>query len=73
MNRLREARFRRRISQLRLFKVTGVWPSKISAIENDLLPPTGEQKKKLSKALNYPIEWLFPIEDREGENAEELR
>jgi len=60
MNRLKEARFKKRKSQIQLFKETGIWPSKISYIENGYWNPSEEEKEKLAKALGVKKEWLFP-------------
>jgi transcriptional regulator with XRE-family HTH domain len=60
MNRLRLARFEKRITQLQLFKKTGIWPSRISAIENGLLEARRDEKKKLAKTLVVAETWLFP-------------
>jgi len=63
MSKLREVRFYKRVSQLELFKRTGVWPSKISAIENGLLEPSEREKRKLAKALKVAVAELFPKEE----------
>jgi transcriptional regulator with XRE-family HTH domain len=59
------------MSQLILFKKTGIWPSRISYIENGHLPAKEEEKKKLSKALGVEIDWLFPLETKKGANLNE--
>ncbi len=64
MIRLKEARFNKRMSQMRLFLMTRIWPSKISCIENDLISPTADEKRKLAEALGYSQEWLFPQEEK---------
>ncbi len=69
--KLKEARFNKRMSQMRLFLVTGIWPSKISCIENDLINPTADEKRKLAEALGYSQEWLFPREEKRSEKFSE--
>jgi transcriptional regulator with XRE-family HTH domain len=73
MNRLRLARFEKRITQLQLFKKTAIWPSRISAIENGLLEARQDEKKKLAKALIVAETWLFPViaKSRQGGNLNE--
>lgn len=60
MNRLRRIRLRVDKSQLQLMKETGINFATISRIERGWLKPTEEQKRKLAKALNAEIDWLFP-------------
>jgi len=60
MNRLREARFIRRMTQMVVYQRTGIWPSKLSAIENGFIPPADEEKKQLSALLEMEEHWLFP-------------
>ena len=59
MNRLREARSKRRKSQLKLYLETGITPCVISWIENGRWNSTEIQKKKLAKALGVKKDWLF--------------
>ena len=63
MNNLRKARFEKRCSQIRLFKKTGIWPSRISHLENDHLKATKTEKIKLAAALNWEPNLLFPEDD----------
>jgi len=60
MNRLREARVLKRITQFRLRLETGINPSKISLGENGLVEFSEDEKQKLAKALNVPVEEIFP-------------
>lgn len=60
MNHLKLFRFKREITQLELFKKTGIWPSKISYIENRYLEPNEVERKKLAAALNVSEKQLFP-------------
>jgi transcriptional regulator with XRE-family HTH domain len=62
MNKLRETRAARRVTQFQLRVATGIHQSKISMIENGLLKPREEEKKKLSKALGGRPEEIFPGE-----------
>ncbi len=59
-NNLREARFRARMPQAKLWLETGIHYSTISRIECGYVEPTKRQKKKLAKALNVQLDWLFP-------------
>lgn len=63
MNRLREARFKKKQTQLRLYLETGITPCVISWIENGRWNPSEEEKEKLAKALGVERDWLFPKED----------
>jgi ribosome-binding protein aMBF1 (putative translation factor) len=60
MNRLRETRTQKGISQIHLFSMTGIWPAIISYIERGYLPASPEQQEKISAALNVKRSWLFP-------------
>jgi len=62
-NLLREARFKARVPQIRLWLETGIHYSTISRIECGYIKPTELQKKKLAEALGVEQEWLFPEED----------
>lgn len=59
MNHLREIRVIKRISQFRLRLSTGIHQSKISLIENALVQPREDEKKKLAKALDVKIEEIW--------------
>jgi len=58
-NRLKEARFFKRIPQIQLWLKTGIHYSTISRIECFYIEPTNEQKEKLAEALGVKKEWLF--------------
>jgi transcriptional regulator with XRE-family HTH domain len=60
MNRLRETRVIRRVTQFELSKLTDVYPSKISLIENGYVEPRPDEKLKLSRALGVKLEEVFP-------------
>ena len=59
MNKLREIRVVKRITQFQLRVATGIHQSKISMIENGLIEPREDEKKRLSKALGVKQEELF--------------
>ena len=59
MNNLRKARFEKRISQIQLFQKTGIWPSRISHLENDHVKATRTEKKKLATALNNEYKYRY--------------
>ena len=63
MNRVKEARFKKGKTQIQLFKETGMWPSRISYIENGYMKPSKKEKKKLTNALHVKVDWLFPKEN----------
>jgi transcriptional regulator with XRE-family HTH domain len=60
MNRLRITRLRQGLSQVRLFRMTGVWPSRISYFEHGLFEPSAKERKRISTALSVAEDWLFP-------------
>ena len=62
MNKLRETRVVKRITQFQLRISTGIHQSKISMIENGLVQPRGDEKKRLARALGVQVGELFPIE-----------
>jgi transcriptional regulator with XRE-family HTH domain len=60
MNKLREARFTKRIRQIQLQSLTGINQARISVIENGYVEPRDDEKKKLAKGLGVTTEDLFP-------------
>ena len=60
MNRLREVRVTTRITQFQLRIQTGIHQSKISLIENGLIIPGEDEKRKLARALGMRPEEIFP-------------
>ena len=58
-NKIREERFKLRMSQYVLTNLSGVSQSRISLIENELIKPSEAEKKKLAKALNKKVGELF--------------
>ena len=59
-NRLKEARFFAGKPQAKLWLETGIHYSTISRIECGYIEPTGDQKRKLARALDVEKDWLFP-------------
>ncbi len=72
MNRLHEIRFFKRVSQHKLAFMTGVHQSRISLIENGLIIPREDEKKKLSKALRVSIEEIFPADSKGGPDGSKM-
>jgi transcriptional regulator with XRE-family HTH domain len=64
MNKLREKRVLRRVSQFQLRIATGIHQSKISLIENGLVEPKPDERKRLSRALGVRPEEIFSAEQR---------
>ena len=62
MNRLKEVRKERGLSQLRLAMVTGISPWDISRIENGWIKPYPGWRKRLARALGTMEAELFPAE-----------
>ena len=62
MNKLRETRVVKKISQFQLRVLTGIHQSKISMIENGLIQPRDDEREKLARALGARVEELFPVE-----------
>jgi len=60
VNKLREVRNIRGLSQFDLRIATGIHQSKISLLENQYMQPTDDEKKRLAKALKSRVETLFP-------------
>jgi transcriptional regulator with XRE-family HTH domain len=63
MNKLREVRVVKRISQFRLGLDTGIHQSKISLIENGLVEPREDERKRLAKALKVKVEEIWGAEN----------
>ena len=62
MNRLREKRVIKRITQFQLRIATGIHQSKISMIENGLIEAREDEKKRLAKALGVRTEEIWGID-----------
>ena len=58
-NKIREERFKLRMSQYVLSNLSGVSQTRISLIENELSEPSEAERKKLAKALNIKVGELF--------------
>jgi transcriptional regulator with XRE-family HTH domain len=67
MNRIREGRFTRRITQMRLAIKVRISPSKLSYIENGLVLADEKLKRKLARALKVDPAWLFPETGKSSE------
>jgi transcriptional regulator with XRE-family HTH domain len=61
-NKLRDIRVIKRITQFQLRLSTGIHQSKISMIENGLIEPREDEKKRLAKALGVKTEEIFSAE-----------
>lgn len=71
MNRLRENRVVKRITQFQLRISTGIHQSKISMIENGLIESREDEKKRLAKALGVKTEEIFSAEgDESGKTSQ---
>ena len=62
MNKLRETRVVKKISQFQLRVLTGIHQSKISMIENGLIQARDDERERLARALGVRPEELFPVE-----------
>jgi transcriptional regulator with XRE-family HTH domain len=60
MNRLREIRFFKKISQWKLTLLSGVLQTKISLAENNLIELRKDEQKAIAKALGMSVEEVFP-------------
>lgn len=69
MNRLKEARGEKGISQLKLAFLTGISPGDISRIECGWIRPYPSWRKRLAEALGTTESELFPSE-KGGQNGE---
>ena len=58
-NKIREERFKLRMSQYILTNLSDVSQSRISLIENELVEPSEAERKKLAKALNKKVGEIF--------------
>ena len=62
MNKLKEVRFFKSVSQPLLALKTGIQQSRISLIENELITPREDEKKRICRALKCEVEEIFPNE-----------
>jgi DNA-binding XRE family transcriptional regulator len=63
MNKLKEVRFFRRISQFRLSNTVGIAASKLSLVENDLVTLKPDEEKKIADFFQLPVEEIFPPQE----------
>jgi transcriptional regulator with XRE-family HTH domain len=68
-NNLRDVLKSKGMSQLDLYKLTGITPANISAMVNGRLVPYKGWKKRISEALNEPEDKLFPEQEDNAEIA----
>ena len=59
-NRLKEIRYRKKLTQDDLYVETNIWPTKISKLERGVFRPSSKEKELLAKALKTKIRELFP-------------
>jgi len=60
MNKVREIRKKKNLTQLDLAKMTDIYPNDISQIERGKRKAFPGWRKRLAKALEVPEEELFP-------------
>lgn len=60
--RMRVARVMRSMNQTQLARLVGVSQSLISEIETELRIPSENQREAIAKALNFPVDQLWPSE-----------
>ena len=44
---------------MELYKRTGIWPSRLSLIENSHIEASEGEKVRLARALGFKKDWLF--------------
>lgn len=66
MNRLREVRFFKKVTQWDLALLTHVQQCRISLIENGYVKPRSDEKERLAKALGVQVDHLW------NENGDQL-
>ena len=69
MNKLKEVRFFKNVTQPLLSLKTGIHQSRISLIENELVTPREDEKQKIAAVLEVNVEDIFLIEDRDNEKS----
>jgi len=60
MNHLKESRFFKNVSQYKLALLAGVHQSRTSLIENGLVEPRDDEKKRLTRALSSGVQEFQP-------------
>ena len=63
MNRLREIRVVKRVTQFQLRLFSGIHQSKISMIENGLVVPSEDEKHRLAKALQVSPDEIWSTKE----------
>jgi len=51
MNVIKKKRFEKGLSQIEIYKITGIWPSRLSLIENGHVIPSMLERKNLADLL----------------------
>ena len=59
MNKLREIRARKKITQFRLRLMTGIHQSKLSLAENGYIELSAQEKRKIAKALSVQTDEIW--------------
>jgi len=59
MNKVRQIRRKREMTQADLMKESGIYFSTISRIERGYVKPSEKQKERLAQALRVSKNWLF--------------
>jgi transcriptional regulator with XRE-family HTH domain len=62
MNQLRVIRAGKRITQFKLGLMTEILQSRLSLIENGLIAPREDEKKRLAKALGVRTEEIWGVQ-----------
>jgi transcriptional regulator with XRE-family HTH domain len=60
MNKLRDIRVIKRVTQFQLRLLSGIHQSRISLIENGFIEPRSDERQRLAKALGVKQEEIFP-------------
>ena len=63
LNRLREERARRNLTQAQLAELVGVSRKTINTVENEVFVPSTVVALRLAKALGTTVEMLFRLRD----------
>ena len=69
MNKLREERLKRGMSQTKLCMATGIAQSDLSAIENGRKVPHAGWRLRIARALKVDAETLFSCEESKNKTA----
>ena len=64
MNKLKEVRFYKNVTQPLLALKTGIHQSRISLMENELVTPREEEKQKIADVLGVNVKDIFLIEEK---------